>query len=127
MFGPQLRQLVAPQNRQEAINVLPVTDNGGLGQFVGGNVPEPQLRILCQRHVPVHRLGQRLALTLEQQGLLIEPFLPLLWCKPFGRMDCLLLGLAALAVIVVAHGDHDEVAFSPFAYTCHITVDLTFF
>ena len=30
-----------------------------------------------------------------------------------------MLGLAALAVVVVAHGDQDEITVSPFAYTCH--------
>ena len=56
VLGAEFCQLVVPQNRQEAVNVLPVTGQGGLGQLAGGDLPEPQLRVLRQCDAPIHFL-----------------------------------------------------------------------
>ena len=65
VFRPELCQLVVSQDRQEAVNVLPVPGQSGLGQLDGSNLPEPQLRVLRQRDGTVHLLRQALALPFE--------------------------------------------------------------
>lgn len=60
--------------------------------------------------------------SLEEYSLLLEPFLPLLWRQPFGRMNGFLPGLNARAFIVVPHGDHDEIAVTPFSDACHMVL-----
>ena len=56
VLGAEFRQFVAPQNRQEAVDVLPVPGQGGLGQFAGCDLPELQLRVLRQCDAPIHFL-----------------------------------------------------------------------
>ena len=48
--------------------------------------------------------------------MLVEPFFDLLGRQLFWRVDGFLLGLDALAVVVIAHGDHDERAAAALAY-----------
>ena len=43
-----------------------------------------------------------------------------LGCQALWRMDGLLLGLAAVALRVVTHGHHQQVAVSSFADACHL-------
>ena len=54
MLRPKFRQLVVPQDRQEAINVLPVPGQGRLVQLAGSDLPEPQLRVLRKCNTPIH-------------------------------------------------------------------------
>ena len=53
VFGTEFRQFVMPQDRQETVDVLPVSGQGGLGQLAGGDLLEPQLCVLCQRDAPI--------------------------------------------------------------------------
>ena len=54
VLGAEFRQFVMPQDRQEAVDVLPVPGQGGLGQFAGSDGLEPQLRVLRQCDAPIH-------------------------------------------------------------------------
>ena len=56
VFGTEFRQFVMPQDRQEAVDVLPVPGQGGLGQFAGCDGLEPQLRVLRQCDGAIHFL-----------------------------------------------------------------------
>ena len=93
-----------------------------LASLPGAMVSEPQLRVLRQRDGAVHLLRQALALPLEQDRLLIEPFLLLLGRQSLRRMDSLLFGLDAIPLVVVTHGDHQQVAAAPFSNTCHVVL-----
>ena len=59
------------------------------------------------------------AFPLEQDGLLVEPLFDLLGCQFLRRVDGFLPGVDALAVVVIAHGDHDEIAAATLADACH--------
>ena len=118
VLGSQIGELVVPKHGKETFQVLPVPMQRGLGQLAGSNVPQPQLSVLRQHEVLL-RLRIILAGTLEQDGLLVEPLLGLLGRQRLRRSDGFLLGLDAVAVIVVAHGDHDEIAVAALANTCH--------
>ena len=50
------------------------------------------------------------AFPLEQDGLFVEPLFDLLGRQLLRRVDGFLPGVDALAVVVIAHGDHDEIA-----------------
>ena len=56
VLGAKLCQFEIAQDRQEAVDVLPVPGQGGLGQFAGCDLPEPQLRVLRQCDAPIHFL-----------------------------------------------------------------------
>ena len=51
VFRPQFGELVMPQCREDALNVLPVTADSGFGQFAGGNGFQPQVDVFCQREL----------------------------------------------------------------------------
>ena len=118
VLRPQLGELVVTQRRENTLDVLPVTADGGLRQLAGRNVPQPQRRVLGQCKVLL-RLQVILAGSLEQDGLLVEPLFDLLGCQFFWRVDGFLPGVDALAAVVVAHGDHDEIAAAALTNTCH--------
>ena len=71
---------------------------------MGCDVPQPQLYIFSQRNGSVHLLAAVFAVHLEQDCLLLKPFFYLFWGKIFRWADGFLLGLDAIAVVVVAHG-----------------------
>ncbi len=122
VLGAKLCQFEIAQDRQEAVDVLPLPGQSRLGQLAGGDGLEPQLRVLCQRDGAVHLLRQALALPFEQDRLFVQPFLLLLGCQSFRRMDGLLFGLDAISLVVVTHGDYQQVAASPFSNTCHVVL-----
>ena len=45
VFRPQLGELVVPQRREDAFDVLPVTADGGLRQLAGSDVRQPQVDV----------------------------------------------------------------------------------
>lgn len=51
VFWSQFGELVMPQCREDALNVLSVTADSGFGQFAGGNVFQPQVDVFCQREL----------------------------------------------------------------------------
>ena len=93
-----------------------------LASLRGGDFLQPQIDVggqgdgLCSflRGIPTG--------SLEEYRLLLEPLLPLLWCQLLGWMDGFLPGLDTRDFVVVAHGDHDEIAVSPFSDACHIVL-----
>ena len=109
VLRPQIGELVVAQHGEEAYQVLFVPMQRGLRQLAGSDIPQPQLGVLRQCEV-LPGLWVILAGALEQDGLLVEPFLRLLGCQFLRRPDGFLLGFDAVAVVVVAHGDHDEIA-----------------
>ena len=109
---------------EDAFDVLPVTADGGLRQLAGGDVCQPQVDVFCQREL-LDGLRRVAAFPLKEDGLLVEPFFHLLGRQLLRRMDGFLLGLDALAVVVIAHGDHDEIAAAALADACHKN-DLSF-
>ena len=118
VLRPQIGELVVAQHGEEAYQVLFVPMQRGLRQLAGSDIPQPQLGVLRQCEV-LPGLWVILAGALEQDGLLVEPFLRLLGCQFLRRPDGFLLGFDAVAVVVVAHGDHDEIAAAALANTCH--------
>jgi len=65
------------------------------------------------------------AVTLKEDGLLVEPLFDLPGRQSLRRVDGFLLGLDAFAVVVIAHGHHDEIAAAALADACHKN-DLSF-
>ena len=65
------------------------------------------------------------AVPLEEDCLLVEPLFGLPGRQILRRVDGFLLGLNAFAVVVIAHGDHDEIAAAALADACHKN-DLSF-
>lgn len=122
VLRPQLCELVVAQGRENADDVLLVSADGGLGQLAGGDLPQPQIDVGSQGDGLWGFLRGIPAGSLEEHRLLLEPFLPLLWRQSFGRMNGFLPGFDARAFIVVPHGDHDEIAVSPFSDTCHMVL-----
>ena len=112
------------QRRENTLDVLPVAADGGLRQLAGGDVRQPQVDVFCQREL-LDGLRRMAAVTLKEDSLLIEPLFDLPWRQIFWRVDGFLLGLDALAVVVIAHGDHDEIAAAALADACHKN-DLSF-
>ena len=115
----QLGELVVTECGENALNVLPVTADGGLRQLAGRDVRQPQVDVFCQREL-LDGLRRVTAVTLKEDGLLVEPLFDLLGCQFFWRVDGFLLGLDTLAVVVIAHGDHDEIAAAALADACHM-------
>ena len=124
VFRPQLGELVVPQRREDAFDVLPVTADGGLGQLARSDVRQPQVDVFCQREL-LDGLRRVAAFPLKEDGLFVEPLFHLPGRQLFRRVDGFLLGLDALAVVVIAHGDHDEIAAAALADACHKN-DLSF-
>jgi len=112
------------QRREDAFDVLPVAADGGFRQLAGGDVRQPQVDVFCQREL-LDRLRRVAAFPLKEDSLFVEPFFDLPGRQLCGRMDGFLLGLDALAVVVIAHGDHDEIAAAALADACHKN-DLSF-
>lgn len=124
VLRPQLGELVVTQRREDTLDVLPVAADGGLRQLAGGDVRQPQVDVFCQREL-LDGLRRVTAFPLEQDSLLVEPLFDLPGRQPFWRVDGFLLGLDALAVVVIAHGHHDEIAAAALADACHKN-DLSF-
>ena len=124
VLRPQLGELVVTQRRENTLDVLPVAADGGLRQLAGRDVRQPQVDVFCQREL-LDGLRRVTAFPLEQDGLLVEPLFYLPGRQLLRRADGFLLGLDALAVVVIAHGDHDEIAAAALAYACHKN-DLSF-
>ena len=124
VLRPQLGELVVTQRRENTLDVLPVAADGGLRQFAGRDVRQPQGDVFCQREL-LDRLRRVAAVTLKEDSLLIEPLFHLPGRQSLRRVYGFLLGLDALAVVVIAHGDHDEIAAAALADACHKN-DLSF-
>ena len=65
------------------------------------------------------------AVTLKEDSLFVEPFFDLPGRQSLRRSDGFLLRSDALAVVVIAHGHHDEIAAAALADACHKN-DLSF-
>lgn len=124
VLRPQLGELVVTQRREDTLDVLPVAADGGLRQLAGGDVRQPQVDVFCQREL-LDRLRRVTAVTLKEDGLLVEPLFDLPGRQLLRWVNGFLLGLDALAVVVIAHGHHDEIAAAALAYACHKN-DLSF-
>ena len=124
VLRPQLGELVVTQRREDTLDVLPVAADGGLRQLAGSDVRQPQVDVFCQREL-LDGLRRVAALPLKEDCLSIEPLFDLPGRQSLRRVDGFLLGLDALAVVVIAHGDHDEIAAATLADACHKN-DLSF-
>lgn len=124
VLRPQLGELVVTQRREDTLDVLPVAADGGLCQLAGRDVRQPQVDVFCQREL-LDGLRRVAAVTFKEDSLFVEPLFDLLGCQFFWRVDGFLLGLDTLAVVVIAHGDHDEIAAAALADACHKN-DLSF-
>ena len=124
VLRPQLGELVVTQRREDAFDVLPVAADGGLCQLAGRDVRQPQVDVFCQREL-LDGLRRVAAFPLKEDGLFVEPLFHLPGRQLFRRVDGFLLGLDALAVVVIAHGHHDEIAAAALADACHKN-DLSF-
>jgi len=124
VFRPQFGELVVTQCWEDAFDVLSVTVDGGLRQLAGGDVRQPQVDVFCQREL-LDGLRRMVALPLKEDRLLVEPLFYLLGRQFLRWMDGFLLGLDALAIVVIAHGHHDEIAVAALADACHKN-DLSF-
>ena len=124
VLRPQLGELVVTQRRENTLDVLPVAADGGLCQLAGRDVRQPQVDVFYQRKL-LDGLRRMAALPLKEDCLFIEPLFDLPGCQLLRRVDGFLLGLDALAVVVIAHGDHDEIAAATLADACHKN-DLSF-
>ena len=109
VLRPQLGELVVTQRREDTLDVLPVAADGGLRQLAGSNVRQPQVDVFCQREL-LDGLRRVTAVTLKEDGLLVEPLFDLPGRQLLRWVNGFLLGLDAFDVVVIAHGDHDEIA-----------------
>ena len=125
VLRPQLGELVVTQRREDTLDVLPVAADGGLHQLAGRDVCQPQVDVFCQREL-LDGLRRVAAFPLKEDCLLVEPLFYLPGCQFLRRVDGFLPGVDALAVVVIAHGDHDKIAAAALAYACHKN-DLSFF
>ena len=125
VFRAEFGELIVTEGGENPFNVLAVTADGGFGQLAGGNGFQPQVNVLCQREL-LDGLRRVAAIPLEQDRLLIEPFFNLFWGQLFRWMDGFLLGPDAVAVVVIAHGHHDEIAAAALADACHKMTSLSF-
>ena len=101
VFRPQLGELVVPQRREDAFDVLPVTADGGLGQLARSDVRQPQVDVFCQREL-LDGLRRVAAVTFKEDSLFVEPLFDLLGRQFLRWVDGFLLGLDALAVVVIS-------------------------
>ena len=124
VLRPQLGELVVTQRREDTLDVLPVAADGGLRQLAGRDVRQPQVDVFCQREL-LDGLRRVAAVTFKEDSLFVEPLFDLPGRQFLRRVDGFLLGLDALAVVVIAHGDHDKIAAAALAYACHKN-DLSF-
>ncbi len=124
VLRPQLGELVVTQRREDTLDVLPVAADGGLRQLAGRDVCQPQVDVFCQREL-LDGLRRVAAFPLKEDCLLVEPLFDLPGCQFLRRVDGFLPGVDALAVVVIAHGHHDEIAAAALAYACHKN-DLSF-
>ena len=124
MFGAQFGELVVAQRRENTLDVLPVAADGGLRQLAGRDARQPQVDVFCQREL-LDGLRRVAAVTLKEDSLLIEPLFDLPGRQSLRRVNGFLSGGDALAVVVIAHGHHDEIAAAALAYACHKN-DLSF-
>ena len=120
VLWPQLGELVVTQYWEDAFDVLPVAADGGLRQLAGSDVRQPQVDVFCQREL-LDGLRRVTAFTLKEDCLFVEPLFDLLGRQLLRRVNGFLLGVDALAVVVIAHGDHDEIAAAALADACHTT------
>ena len=125
VFRPQIGELVVTQRREDTLDVLPVAADGGLCQLAGGDVRQPQVDVFCQREL-LDGMRRVTAFPLKEDSLLVEPLFSLPGRQLLRRVDGFLPGVDALAVVVIAHGDHDEIAAAALADACHKN-DLSFF
>ena len=124
VLRPQLGELVVTQRRENTLDVLPVAADGGLRQLAGRDVRQPQVDVFCQREL-LDGLRRVAAVTFKEDSLFVEPLFDLLGRQFLRRVDGFLLGFDALAVVVIAHGYHDEIAAAALADACHKN-DLSF-
>ena len=124
VLRPQLGELVVTQRREDALNVLPVTADGGLRQLAGRDVRQPQVDVFCQCEL-LDGLRRVAAVPFKEDCLFVEPLFDLPGCQLLRRVDGFLPGVDALAVVVIAHGDNDEIAAAALADACHKN-DLSF-
>ena len=124
VLRPQLGELVVTQRRENTLDVLSVAADGGLRQLAGRDVRQPQVDVFCQREL-LDGLRRVAAVTLKEDSLLIEPLFDLPGRQSLRRVDGFLPGVDAFAVVVIAHGDHDEIAAAALADACHKN-DLSF-
>ena len=124
VLRPQLGELVVTQRRENTLDVLPVAADGRLRQLAGRDVRQPQVDVFCQREL-LDGLRRVAAVTFKEDSLFVEPLFDLPGCQFFWRVDGFLPGVDALAVVVIAHGDHDKIAAAALADTCHKN-DLSF-
>lgn len=124
VLRPQFGELVVTQRRENTLDVLPVAADGGLCQLAGGDVRQPQVDVFCQRGL-LDGLRRVAAVTFKEDSLFVEPLFDLPGRQLLRRVDGFLLGLDALAVVVIAHGDRDEIAAATLADACHKN-DLSF-
>ena len=124
VLRPQLGELVVTQHRENTLDVLPVAADGGLRQLAGRDVCQPQVDVFCQREL-LDGLRRVAAVTFKEDSLFVEPLFDLSGRQLCGRVDSFLLLSDALAVVVIAHGHHDEIAAAALADACHKN-DLSF-
>ena len=109
VLRPQLGELVVTQRRENTLDVLPVAADGGLRQLAGRDVRQPQVDVFCQREL-LDGLRRVAAVTFKEDSLFVEPLFDLPGRQLLRRVDGFLPGVDALAVVVIAHGDHDKIA-----------------
>ena len=101
VLRPQLGELVVTQCRENTLDVLPVAADGGLRQLAGRDVRQPQVDVFCQREL-LDGLRRVAAVTFKEDGLFVEPLFDLPGRQLLRRVDGFLLGLDALAVVVIS-------------------------
>lgn len=92
VFRPQLGELVVAQRRKDALDVLPVTADGGLRQLAGCNRLQPQVDVFCQREL-LDGLRRVAAFPLKEDCLLVEPFFTCLGVSSSGGWTVFCWGL----------------------------------
>lgn len=89
------------QRRENTLDVLPVAADGGLCQLVGRDVRQLQVNVFCQREL-LDGLRRVAAVTFKEDSLFVEPLFDLLGRQFLRWVDGFLLGLDALAVVVIS-------------------------